>query len=61
MSKLKTYFIYTYGCSMNFADTERICALLDSFGLQEVASDKEADLIIFNTCSIKQKAEDKVF
>lgn len=58
---LKTYFIYTYGCSMNYSDTERITTYLDSCWLSEVWNDKEADLVIFNTCSIKQKAEDKVF
>lgn len=46
---------------MNYSDTERICSVLDSYWLSEVSSDKEADLVIFNTCSIKQKAEDKVF
>jgi len=46
---------------MNFADTERICALLDSFGLQEVKEQEQADIIIFNTCSIKKQAEEKVF
>ncbi len=59
--KLKTYLIYTYWCAMNFADTERICALLDSFGLQEVKEQEQADIIIFNTCSIKKQAEEKVF
>ena len=62
MTKIKkTYLIYTYGCTMNYADTERICALLDSYGLQEVKDQNQADIIIFNTCSIKKKAEDKVF
>lgn len=59
--KLKTYLIYTYWCSMNYADTERICAVLDLCWLQEVWDENQADIIIFNTCTIKKKAEDKVF
>lgn len=46
---------------MNYSDTERITSVLDSYFLEEVASAEDADLVIFNTCSIKQKAEDKVF
>ena len=46
---------------MNYSDTERICALLDSYGLQEVWDQTQADIVIFNTCTIKKKAEDKVF
>lgn len=59
--QLKTFFIHTYGCSMNYADTERLVTILHSMWLEEVSKDSEADVIIFNTCSIKQKAEDKVF
>jgi tRNA-2-methylthio-N6-dimethylallyladenosine synthase len=46
---------------MNFSDSEKISAVLDSYWLEEVLNDKEADLVIFNTCSIKQKSEDKIF
>jgi len=46
---------------MNYSDTERISSVLDSYSLTEVWEVEDADLVIFNTCSIKQKAEDKVF
>ena len=61
MNKIKTYSINTFWCAMNFSDTERIATVLDSYWLQEISDDKNADLVIFNTCSIKQKSEDKIF
>ena len=45
---------------MNHSDSERLSALIESYGYKKVDSIDEATLIIFNTCSIKQKAEDKV-
>ena len=54
------YFIHTYGCQMNYSDTERIESYLNQLGLNKVAKEPEADLIIFNSCSIRQKAEDRV-
>ncbi|MCD5382830.1 MiaB/RimO family radical SAM methylthiotransferase [Candidatus Gracilibacteria bacterium] len=60
-NKLKTYSIKTFGCAMNFSDSEKISSVLDSYGLTEVLDDENADLVIFNTCSIKQKSEDKIF
>jgi tRNA-2-methylthio-N6-dimethylallyladenosine synthase len=56
-----TYHITTFGCQMNISDSERIAALLGNLGITESPSKEEADVIIFNTCSIKQKAEDKVY
>ena len=61
MSKIKTYSIQTFWCAMNFSDTEKIATVLDSYWLEEISDDKNADLVIFNTCSIKQKSEDKIF
>lgn len=58
---MKTYHIHTFWCTMNFSDSERICSILDDFWLYEVSNSEDADVVIFNTCSIKQKAEDKVF
>lgn len=46
---------------MNHSDTERVAAVLESFGYKEVENIDDASVVIFNTCSIKQKAEDKVF
>lgn len=46
---------------MNYSDSERVDAVLQNIGLNKVDTMNEADMILFNTCSIKQKAEDKVF
>lgn len=60
MKKLK-YLIITYGCQMNLSDSERIAALLESLNCEKTVEPKAADLIIFNTCSVRQTAEDRVF
>ena len=55
------YHIVTLGCQMNKSDSERLASLLDSLGQQEVDRLKEADLVILNSCSVRQTAEDRVF
>ena len=57
----KRYHIITFGCQMNAHDSERIAGILQSKGLTEVVQPEEADLIVINTCSIRQKAEDKFY
>jgi len=57
----KTFFIETFGCQMNFHDSEKVAGSLVSQGYQQVQSAEEADLIFYNTCSIRDKAEQKVF
>lgn len=57
----KNFFIRTYGCQMNVHDSEEICGLLENLGFQEVDSEKSADVIILNTCAIRENAHDKVF
>jgi tRNA-2-methylthio-N6-dimethylallyladenosine synthase len=59
-SKAETYFLETFGCQMNVLDSQLVEGQLDALGLQRVASSKEADVILFNTCSVRQHAEDKV-
>jgi tRNA-2-methylthio-N6-dimethylallyladenosine synthase len=54
------YHIHTYGCQMNYSDTERIESYLNKLGFTKTPTEDKADLIIFNSCSVKQKAEDKV-
>lgn len=58
---MKKYYIKTFGCAMNQADSEKIDMILTSSGFSKVNTWDEADLIIFNTCSIRQKWEDRVF
>jgi tRNA-2-methylthio-N6-dimethylallyladenosine synthase len=55
------YQVVTYGCQMNKADSERIAALLESIGLGATDDEREADVIVVNTCSVRQAAEDRVF
>lgn len=57
----KHYFTITYGCQMNEADTERINGQLEELGYSEAPSMEEADIVILNTCSIRQNAEEKVY
>ena len=54
------YHIHTYGCQMNHSDSERIASVLERIGYDKAEEESEADMLIFNTCSVKQKAEDKV-
>lgn len=57
----KTFFIETFGCQMNFHDSEKVAGSLVSQGYRQVQSVEDADLIFYNTCSIRDKAEQKVF
>ena len=58
-NKLK-YLVRTFGCQMNHSDSERLIGLLENYGYESTQDEENADFIVFNTCSIKQKAEDKV-
>ncbi len=58
--KLLSYFIWTIGCQMNKADSERIRALMDGWGLQPAENAESADAIILNSCVVRQKAENRV-
>jgi tRNA-2-methylthio-N6-dimethylallyladenosine synthase len=57
----KTFYIETFGCQMNFHDSEKVVGTLISQGYQQVEREEDADLILYNTCSIRDKAEQKVF
>jgi tRNA-2-methylthio-N6-dimethylallyladenosine synthase len=57
----KKYFIKTFGCQMNVYDSHRIALILENFGYTSTQSQQEADLVIFNTCHIREKAAEKVF
>lgn len=57
----KKYFTLTYGCQMNESDTERINGQLEELGYEPAETMDEADIIIMNTCSIRQNAEEKVY
>jgi tRNA-2-methylthio-N6-dimethylallyladenosine synthase len=56
----KLFFIESYGCAMNFADSEVIASILYSEGFAATRNEAEADLILLNTCSIREKAEQTI-
>ncbi len=58
---LKTYHIKTFGCQMNYADSEKVDMILRSAGFHKVLDPVQADIVICNTCSVRQKGEDRVF
>ena len=55
------YFIVTYGCQMNVHESEKIAAILENMGYECGQTREEADIIVFNTCAIREGAEDRVF
>ena len=57
----KKYYIKTYGCQMNVHDSEEIKNLIENLGYTETDNYEESDLIILNTCAIRENAHDKVF
>ena len=59
--KGKTYYVKTYGCQMNEHDTENIKALLEELGFKEELEMEKSDLVILNTCSIRENAHNKAF
>ncbi len=54
-------YIETFGCQMNVADTERAATGLRASGYDLCVSEQEADVVLLNTCSVREKAEHKVF
>src|ERR671916_27285 len=57
---MKTYHLTTFGCQMNEHDSERMKGMLESLGYAEVEAREGADLILFNTCSIREKADNRL-
>ena len=58
---MKSYYIYTYGCQMNTADSERLSHQLESVGYKPTEDVETADLILLNTCTVRENAETKVY
>lgn len=57
----KKVYIETYGCQMNFSDTEIVLSVLSDFGYNETSDIDKSDVILLNTCSIRENAETKIF
>jgi tRNA-2-methylthio-N6-dimethylallyladenosine synthase len=58
---MKTFYIETFGCQMNAHDSEKVVGTLLAQGYAQVPEPEQADLVLYNTCSIRDKAEQKVF
>lgn len=59
LTKAKTYYIKTFGCQANVADSEKIASFLDQAGLREAERIEEAELVVVNSCAVRQSAEDR--
>jgi tRNA-2-methylthio-N6-dimethylallyladenosine synthase len=57
----KKYHIWTEGCQMNVADSQRVASALERLGYRDTRQAEEADVIILNTCVVRQSAEDKAY
>src|SRR3954465_4980094 len=55
------YLVETFGCQMNHHDSERMAGLLEEAGYDRTDDDRDADVIVINTCSGREKAEDKLY
>src|SRR5271156_4212446 len=58
---MKTFYIETFGCQMSAHDSEKVIGTLSGEGYQRVPTPEAAELVLYNTCSIRDKAEQKVF
>jgi tRNA-2-methylthio-N6-dimethylallyladenosine synthase len=57
----RTYQVRTYGCQMNVHDSERLTGLLEEAGYVAAASDDQADVVVFNTCAVRENADNKLY
>ncbi|KUI40742.1 tRNA-2-methylthio-N(6)-dimethylallyladenosine synthase MiaB [Mycobacterium sp. GA-1199] len=58
---IRTYQVRTYGCQMNVHDSERLAGLLEGAGYQRAAEDEDADVVVFNTCAVRENADNKLY
>ena len=56
---MPNYYIWTIGCQMNKAESERLASLFEETGYQAVSAIAQADIIVVNTCVVRQNAEDR--
>ena len=57
----KTYMIKTYGCQGNLSDSGKMAGILETLGFKRVEEEINADFILFNTCAIRENAENRIF
>jgi len=60
-STTRSYWITTFGCQMNKADSERMAGSLEKMGYTKADNELNADLVLYNTCTIRDNAEQKVY
>lgn len=60
-NKQLKYYILTMGCQLNENDSEKLCGMIEKMGYEKTDNQKEANLILFNTCCVRENAEDKLF
>ena len=60
-NNLKTYKIVTFGCQMNARDSEKLAGVLEEKGYVEIDSEEEADIVIFNTCTVRENANQRLY
>ena len=60
MLPVKRYHVTTFGCQMNAHDSERIKGMLESLGLGEAVVQEDADVVVFNTCTIREKPDQRL-
>src|SRR6266511_296938 len=61
MAVMRTYEVRTYGCQMNVHDSERLSGLLEDAGYVRVPSGEQADVVVFNTCAVRENADNKLY
>ena len=59
--KVRSYQVHTYGCQMNVHDSERLSGLLEGAGYVPAVADTPADIIVFNTCAVRENADNKLY
>ena len=57
----RKYLIETYGCQMNYHDSEQMAGLLEAAGYDRTEDDRDADVVVINTCSVRERAEEKLY
>ena len=58
---MRTYQVRTYGCQMNVHDSERLAGLLEAAGYRRAADGADADVVVFNTCAVRENADNKLY
>ena len=59
--ELRSYEIRTYGCQMNMHDSERLAGLLEEAGYQRAEAGSAADVVVFNTCAVRENADNRLY